>query len=167
MDNIKSDKKYLLLDYNYYFKSGLYKADSELTLNQKDRALFENEWLYLIKKKIKIVDIAKDYGWVVIEDTKDLKDIPYKKIKPDLKECSKNGYPCDTCWGNCPEFDSCNKKDKKQSDDEMKKFAKKYCAINNLDIKNLSAKDIDQICNKWVIKCLGMDIFFKPMEEQN
>jgi hypothetical protein len=168
MDNIKSDKKYLLLDYRTNLKDNkLYNYDSELNLNKEDFKLFKNEWQYLKENKIKIVEVAKDCGWIVIENTKELKDIPYKKIKPDLIPCSKGGYPCDTCWGNCPEFETCNKTDEKQSDNEMKKFAEKYCAINNLDIKNLSAKDIDIICHKWVSKHLGLDIFFKPMEEQN
>jgi len=51
-----------------------------------------------------------DYGWVIIEDTKELKDIPYKKINPDLIPCSKGGYPCDMCGKICLDYDSCRHK---------------------------------------------------------
>lgn len=102
-----SDKKYLLLDYRFYFNNELYENDPDLNLNKKDKVLFKNEWLYLQEKKLKIIDIMVDFGWVIIEDTKDLKDIPYKKIKPDLIACSKSGYPCDVCGINCLDYDSC------------------------------------------------------------
>lgn len=103
----KSKKQYLFLDYRDEFGEK-YENDVDLLLEKNALEKFENEINYLKEKAIKIIEIDKEYGSLVIEDN-NFTEIPYKKLQPWSHVCSKDGSICEFCHDkSCCDYKTCN-----------------------------------------------------------
>lgn len=97
--------KYLFLDYRSEFDEK-YDNDIDLILEGSNLRDFENEINHLKKNQINIIQIDKDYGFLVIEDNNI--GIPSLKLEPWGYTCSKDGLICEFCNDeSCCDYDKC------------------------------------------------------------